>query len=276
MNKQGPNGIEWTKLGYTWNVGAGCGHECEWIMPDGSVAQCYAKTTAESPALKPFYPHGFNHHYYHEHRLTEPLKVKQPAKIFLDSMSDLMESRVPAKHILSVLEVVKQASWHTFQLLTKNAPRLLEFEAHFPYNLWIGVSAPPSRMYGKELTFEQQKRFVTRQLEIFNRLRYHADLNGIKRVLWMSIEPLSFDIAPLLENAGLDWAVIGAASNGNKIYQPEAQWVTNAIAQLRKSNTAIFFKGNLRGNPAADPWLEEFPDEAPPVIERPQQLDFLS
>ena len=57
MNEQRPPyGIEWARLprgdgtftkGYTWNSLAGCLHGCEWTMPDGQVAECYAKTVAE-------------------------------------------------------------------------------------------------------------------------------------------------------------------------------------------------------------------------------------
>jgi protein gp37 len=63
-------------------------------MPDGSVAICYAEAVAERLAASA-YPHGFAHHYWRPEMLQAPLKVKQPAKIFLDSMSDLMGHWVP-------------------------------------------------------------------------------------------------------------------------------------------------------------------------------------
>ncbi len=96
-----------------------------------------------------------------------------------------------------------------------------------------------------------------------------------------SIEPLSYDIATggslnawrtLIDT--LNWAVIGAASRGKTYYQPDPAWVSNLLHVLAIRNIPVFFKGNLRGNPAADPWREEFPSisgaqqPAPP----PQQL----
>ncbi len=72
----------------------------------------------------------------------------------------------------------------------------------------------------------------------------------------MSIEPLSFDIASLLENSGLQWAVIGAATNGAKAYQPKREWVENVLNVLDKQGTKVFFKGNL----SWEPWREEFPE----------------
>lgn len=246
MNKQlkvnGSRGIEWTD--YTWNPVQGCQHGCRWEMPDGTIAECYAETIAKRVAQRT-YIHGFEHHYWNPHKLEEPLRLKEPSHIFLDSMSDLMGHWVPEKQIWQVLDVCHRAYWHKFQLLTKNAPRLLEFE--FPPNVWIGVSAPPSQMFGKQLSFLQQQRMVMRQKDILRQLNVP--------VRWMSIEPLSFDIAPLLEDSPLEWAVIGAATNGAKVYQPDPSWVENVLDALDNQGISVFFKGNLEWSP----WREEFP-----------------
>ncbi len=249
MNKQqkpnGGRGIEWTN--FTWNPVQGCQHACRWEMPDGSIVPCYVEVIAKRVAQKA-YPHGFEHHYWNPQKLDEPLKVVEPSKIFLDSMSDLMGDWVPDEQIEQVLDICRQATWHTFQLLTKNAPRLLEFD--FPPNVWVGVSAPPSFMFGKALSLNQQKRMVKRQLDILGKLDVP--------VRWMSIEPLSFDIAPLLKGSPLEWAIIGAATNGKRVYQPQPTWIQNVIEVLDEQGTAIFFKGNLDWTP----WREEFPEIA--------------
>lgn len=251
-------GIEWLKRkvngvwrrGYTWNVAPGCMHDCTWKMPDGSIAQCYAKTVAEGVA-KEAYPDGFAHPYWHPERLEEPLRVKLPASIFPDSMGDLMGRWMHNQQIQAVLDTMRKAYWHRFMLLTKNAPRLLQFD--FPPNVWVGVSAPPSTMFGRSLDENQQAAMIRRQVDVLRQVK--------TPVRWMSIEPLSFDIAPLLVDAPLNWAVIGAATKGAVTYQPEPQWVHNAIDVLHRGGTAVFFKGNMKGNQAADPWLEEFPEE---------------
>jgi protein gp37 len=250
MNKQrkasGGRGIEWTD--YTWNPVRGCQHGCRWQMPDGTIAECYAETVAERVAQHA-YPKGFEHHYWNPHVLHEPLNLKTPAKIFLDSMSDLMGHWVPNDEIEQVLDICRQAEWHHFQLLTKNAPRLVEFD--FPANVWIGVSAPPSFMFGNKLSHRQQQRMVERQMDILHQVNVP--------VKWMSVEPLSFDIAPLLVGSNLQWAVIGAATNGPKAYQPEREWVENLLHIFDEQRTAVFFKGNLDWSP--DEWREDFPVE---------------
>jgi protein gp37 len=247
MNKQAQGktrGIEWTD--YTWNPVGGCKYRCRWEMPDGSVAPCYAELTAQRVASRT-YKNGFAYHYWRPELLQEPLKVKTPAKIFLDSMSDLMGSWVKTHEIQQVLDICRQASQHQFQLLTKNAPRLLQFE--FPSNVWVGVSAPPSSFMGKALSEAQQVKMVKKQVEVLGQVNVP--------VRWMSIEPLSFDIAPLLVGSNLQWAVIGAATNGPKTYQPEAEWVHNVLSVLDAQKTQVFFKGNLDWPEAQ--WREAFP-----------------
>lgn len=236
-------GIEWTD--WTWNAVAGCKHRCRWQMPDGSIAICYAEEVAAGVAQRA-YSEGFEAHYWHPQRLTEPLKVKEPAKIFLDSMSDLMGHWVPAEQVEAVLDVCRKAHWHTFQLLTKNAPRLLKFD--FPGNVWVGVSSPPDYMFGKETSKRAKVQMLSKSLSV---------LRKIDNVTWLSAEPLSWDITPIVRKQpnALDWVVIGAASNGKKKYQPNQTHVGNLLELLDAWQTPVFFKGNLEW----DPHREGFP-----------------
>lgn len=262
MNKQGRSGIEWTHVfgegtGYTWNVSQGCLHGCEWKMPDGKLAQCYAKTIADKFRSPSFMPGGFERHYFHPDRLDEPLKLKSPAGIFLDSFSDLIGHWTSDEQIQQVLDICRRTPQHVYFLLTKNPPRLCRFD--FPPNVWVGVSMPPSRMMGKDLTLGQQAKW------------FYVAMTSLARcnaaVKWVSFEPLSFDIADVMSGEGWDnlcrvinWAVIGAASNSAKVYQPQSQWIGDLLDLLDCAvGCPVFFKGNLHGNLACTVWREEFP-----------------
>jgi protein gp37 len=267
MNEQKPpKGIEWTRIkkadgtfrrGFTWNPVSGCLHGCQWEI-GGAIAQCYAKTVAEK--FTTAYPKGFEHHYWHPERLREPLAMKEPAGIFLDSMSDLMGTWVSDDEIEQVLEACRQADWHIFQLLTKNAPRLKRFT--FPPNVWVGVSSPPDWMFGKRLTLIQQYAMLERTLKTLQ------EVNATVR--WMSFEPLSWDVSGTVSQyeGALNWAVIGAASNGAKEYPPKFDDLMNLMKVLDRQNTPIFFKGNMRALiRTAAMWRAEFPTIAPaPVL----------
>lgn len=261
MNHQGDKGIEWThafgpRTGYTWNVVKGCQHECRWEMPDGKIAKCYAESVAEGVA-RAAYPNGFDHHYFEPDKLEEPLKLKTPAGIFLDSMSDLMGTWVPEAEIMQVLDVVSRADQHIFMLLTKNAPRLLKFKDLFPANLWVGVSMPPTFFRGNRLTAQQQEKMFVRALEVLRQI--HVP------VRWISFEPLSFDVSLMLDDLScpIEWAVIGAASNGKTHYQPDSKHVFNLLYTLDRFNVPTFFKGNLEW----PTWRSDFPGKVDPITQ---------
>lgn len=268
MNKQkstSSNHIEWTRVirpngtrlpGYTWNPTGGCLHGCTWRMPDGSVTQCYAKTIAEK--FKTAFPKGFEAHYWRGHELNAPLRLKEPAGIFVGSMADMFGHWVPQHQIEQVLDVMRKATWHTFQTLSKNPMRIPEFNP-YPANVWTGVSLPAGHMMKAEGAERALMAYLRRMTEIKANVRF------------MSIEPLWFDVAPVfeawLENVGdlpFEWAIIGAASNGRKLYQPEPAWVTRLHGVLDSQKIPVFHKGNLRGNPAVNPIREDFPGYANP------------
>lgn len=265
MNEQkAPHGIEWTRIknadgtvrrGFTWNPVAGCLHDCEWVMPDGQRAECYAKTIAEK--FTHAYKEGFAHYYFHPDRLAEPTRITEPAGIFCDSMSDLFGYWVEPDHLYAVLDVMTMTPQHIYQALTKNAPGYYKQMDFLPQNLWAGVSSPPDHMFGKDLTQAQKERYLERALFDLTDIGYRRNLTT-----WMSFEPLSQDWAELVSRFpnSLQWAVIGAASNGRTYYPPEEKHVRALIEVLDAQRVPVFFKGNLKSLPwAAANWREDFP-----------------
>lgn len=259
MNKQGskanPNGgIEWTHIlgpgtGFTANPVRGCLHDCKWRMgsvPDeagtaagaggtlalpGRIVPCYAKAQRERLDG----PGAFEKITFHPEVLDDIRKHKPPAGIFIDSMSDLFGLKVNPAWIAEVINTMTECPQHVFFTLTKNPRGLLNWS--FPPNVLVGISAPPTFMYGKELSLEQQITWLD------HGLRDLAQASAQWK--WISIEPLSFNIAPLIEKyAGvLDWAVIGAGSDGGRTFQPDGGNFTRCLKALE--HLPVFFKGNL-------------------------------
>ena len=257
MNRQlPPKGIEWTRIrlangtvlpGYTWNPTGGCFHGCTWKMPDGSITECYAKTIAER--FTSGYRHGFEHHYWRPHSLNAPLKVKQAAGIFVGSMADLFGHWVPEEQIRQVLDVMTRAEWHIFQTLSKFPIRLPKFNP-FPPNVWVGVSLPAGHLMSAT--------GGTRALKAYLRQMQRVEAT----VRFMSIEPLWFDVAPVFEewlreegDLPFEWAIIGAASNGSRVYQPDERWTQGLLDVLDSQGVPVFFKGNLEWTE----WFDEYP-----------------
>lgn len=259
MNKQYKSptkrGIEWCD--YTHNPISGCFHACQWQMPSGAIANCYAEDVAEGIA-SPSYPQKFEHHYWKPAILDEPLKLKKPAKIFVGSMADVFGHWVPADQIQQVLDVCAKAHWHTFQMLTKNPVRVKEFD--LPPNVWIGASLPADFMWNKPLSADQKERMLNRTLDSLSKVK--------ATVVWMSIEPLSWDCSRILESYDgvLQWVVIGAASNGATFYPPSEDVYRNVEGYFYRQSVPVFLKGNMRSLPyAAAHWQENFPVIKPPT-----------
>ena len=109
--------IEWTDA--TWNPIRGCTK----ISP--GCAHCYAETFAErfrGVAGHP-YEQGFDLRLVPE-KLIDPLKWSKPRMVFVNSMSDLFHEGVSDLYIAEVAEVMLQADWHTYQVLTKRSGRM--------------------------------------------------------------------------------------------------------------------------------------------------------
>jgi len=267
MNTQGKvingkvvGGIEWTKTirpdgteypGYTWNPIGGCFHACQWEMPDGSIANCYAEDVAERVAGTA-YPHGFEHHYWKPGILDAPLKIKRGGRVFVGSMADVFGHWVPAEQIGTVLGICTAAQQHTFQFLTKNPVRAAKF--NLPGNVWLGASSPPDFMWGKALSYQQKAALLERTLSTLAEAK--------ATVKWMSFEPYSNHWAWMIRRFSgvLQWAVIGAASNGKQYYAPDEEHVRALVEELDAQGVKVFFKGNMKSLPwAARNWREEFP-----------------
>lgn len=241
--------IEWTDA--TWNPGSGCLHGCRWVMSDGSVAICYAESVANRIA-KSVYNEGFDHAYWKPEHLDSPKKVTTPLKIFVGSMWDMFGHWVPDEQIQAVLNVARECPQHTFQLLTKNPVRTKHFD--MPQNVWVGASMPPDTMWGKDLTQSQQYRMLETTMKAL------AETNA--SIKWLSCEPLSWDISVIVAQYSgvLDWAVIGAASNGAKLYPPAEKDFVRLHNVLKFQHVPVFFKGNLKSlTVAAVDWREDFP-----------------
>lgn len=251
--------IEWCD--FTHNALVGCLHNCRWTMPETKeTVICYAEKQVETRWLKQMYPEGFKSQYWKPERLAQPLKVKTPARIFEGSVTDVFGHWQRDEHIQAILDMCKQAHWHTFQFLTKNPTRVKDFQ--IPKNCWIGASVPPDEMWGNCLNANQQNRMLLHTLDQLRQVKAFG-----ASVTWLSIEPLSRDWMPVFnrwlrdhDNLPISWAVIGAASNGKVYHQPETQWVQELVELLGEHGCRIFYKGNLRPLPyAAANWREEFP-----------------
>ena len=136
--------IEWTDS--TWNPVTGC------TKVSQGCKHCYAQRFAERFRGVEGHPfeQGFDLRLWPE-RLELPLAWKEPRRIFVNSMSDLYHPGVPKAFIDRVFRTMRQARWHSFQILTKRAERLAEIGVALPWspNIWQGVSVEDGRVVAR-------------------------------------------------------------------------------------------------------------------------------
>jgi len=156
--------IEWTEQ--TWNPSAGC------TKISSGCKNCYAESMAirlQAIGVEG-YENGFKFNTVPS-RLNDPFKRKKPTVYFVNSMSDIFHKDIPEDYLNKIFNVIQETPYHTYQILTKRADRMLRYlsKREIPKNIWLGV------------TVENKKDGLPR----IDQLR---QLNAT--VLFLSVEPL--------------------------------------------------------------------------------------
>jgi len=205
--------IEWTEM--TWNPTTGCD------KISAGCKFCYAETM--SKRLKAMGQEKYKNNFtltLHPQELKRPKTWKKPKIVFVNSMSDLFHKDVPLEFIQKVFKVMNDCPQHIFQVLTKRADLLEQYNKEITWtpNIWMGVSV------------ENEK--------VTNRIDHLRNTDAY--IKFLSLEPL---IGPLpnLNLEQIDWVIVGGES-GRTPRPMKEEWVVDIKDQCKKSNTYFFFK----------------------------------
>ena len=135
-------------------------------------------------------------------------------------MSDLFHDDITLDFIRQIFDVMRRASWHTFQILTKRAERLAELAPllDWPENVWMGVTVENAAS------------------------AYRIDYLRIvlAAVRFLSMEPLLSEVNDMnLDN--INWVIVGGES-GPGSRPIEKEWVRNIRKQCHAAKVPFFFK----------------------------------
>lgn len=243
--------IEWTEA--SWNPITGC------TKISAGCTNCYAeRLTIRLKAMgQPKYRNGFEVTL-HEGALQYPLEIKTPKTIFVNSMSDLFHEDVPIEYIKKVFDIMKQASWHRFQVLTKRADRLAELSPLLEWssNIWMGVTVENN--------------------DCISRIDHLRKTDA--HIKFLSLEPL---LGPLFDInlTNIDWVIVGGES-GPGARPMKEEWVRDIRDSCQKLNIPFFFKqwGGVNKKKAGKTLDGRIWNELPPVAkqDKNQPLNFLS
>lgn len=222
-------GIEWTDA--TWNPVTGC------TPVSSGCDNCYAATLANR-LLRDIYlarlpiisttetrADPFAVRLWPE-RLSQPLDWQEPHRIFVNSMSDVFHADIPDAYNRRIFEVMLEADWHTYQILTKRPARAFRFweknadlfgGGPLPPHIWIGTSV------------ENQ--------DVAYRIEHLRNVPAAVRFL--SCEPL---LGPIdLDLEGIHWVIAGGESgSGHRPIDPA--WVIAIRDRCLRDGVPFFFK----------------------------------
>lgn len=193
-------------------------------------------------------------------RLDVPLRWRKPRRVFVDSMSDLFHTDVPAGFVGDVWNTMALAAQHTFQLLTKRPQRMKDILQGWECAgcmwrrsdlLWCG---PPEM-------WPLPNVWLGTSIES-DRYAWRADhLRATPAaVRFLSLEPLLGPL-PSLDLTGIDWVILGGES-GPGARPLDLGWVRDLIAQGHEAGAAVFVKQlgrSFDGRKGNDPdtWPED-------------------
>ncbi len=254
--------IEWTNYSsnpiYALDPQGVRGWQCSKVS-DGCT-HCYAETLNARWGTKLAY-NQYNSDrvkwLLNEKELAAWARLKEPAKIFVEDMSDLFHENIPFEMLDQVFDAMHKAPQHTFQVLTKRPERMMEYfhdGNEVPANIWLGTSI-------------ENGKYTSR----FDYLEY---INC--RIRFISFEPLLGPITPLdLDQYEIgdfcSWAIVGGES-GNGHRRMELDWVRTLRDYCVSNGVAFFFKQVGGARPKSGGRLldgrewSEFPDPIGNVI----------
>lgn len=218
--------IEWT--GKTWNPTSGCD------KVSAGCRHCYAETIANRFKGAKAFPNGFEFTI-HADRFQQPVKLRKPSLIFVNSMSDLFHEQMPPETIEELFGIMGSCPRHKFQILTKRHERLVELAPSLPWydNVWIGAS------------IENQANAV--RADFLKRVP--------AKVRFLSCEPL---LGPLKLNLDdIHWVIIGGES-GPGCRPMDLEWARIIRDQCDAAGVACFVK-QLGGYPEKRHKIADFP-----------------
>lgn len=205
--------IEWTDI--TWNPITGCTQYSE------GCQNCFAMNMHKRLTAMGVekYSQPFNKVVFHKEALYQHKFSRLDKKgklIFVNSMSDTFHKDITDSQIKELLNECEWNDPNIFQILTKRAERVVDFE--YPFNVWLGVTVETANHK--------------------DRIDYLRQTNA--PVKFLSCEPLLEDLGEL-DLTGIDWVICGGES-GHKARPMHPDWVRIIQRQCKEQNVPFFFK----------------------------------
>jgi protein gp37 len=258
-------GIEWTDR--TWNPVTGCDR----VSP--GCDHCYALTLAarlkamgnpryQRDGQPPTSGPGFGVTV-HADKANDPLRWREPSRVFVNSMSDLFHAHIPDEWIVELFAVMAAARRHTFQVLTKRPKRMRDLLNRPDFEARVADRAR-GKLLGETLLWEWPAPNIWLGTSVEDQQRADLRIPLLEKtpaaVRFLSVEPLlgPVDLSdwlptvvhprerldagrPYVVRSRLHWIIVGGESGpGHRPMQLD--WVRQLRDQAEVARVAFFFK----------------------------------
>jgi protein gp37 len=189
------------------------------------------------------------------HKLDEPLHWKKPRRVFVDSMSDLFHEDVPDEFIWDVLDIIEEASWHTFIVLTKRPERMYDVLSHpdlvcegmYP-NLWLGVSVEDQKTADERIPWLLKTPAAVRVVSVEPMLGgINLDSYLYPKIIGWQSESGPYE-SPIYDPdyPRVDWVICGCES-GPGARPFDIAWARDLKDQCVNAGVPFFYKQGIVG-----------------------------
>lgn len=263
--------ISWTQQ--TWNPCSGCSK-----VSDG-CKHCYAAALSERYGwtTKPWTLQNEDENVVMKpHKLKEPYLLKEPTRVFVNSMSDQFHRAIPDWYRAAIFCVMLDLPQHTFQILTKRADATIDWHERF----LVAVKSPEFVKFAIEVKDKRVMHAMMRANEgqfkspwadhiwmgtsvedarVIGRI---ADLQKCKaHVRFISAEPLIGGWPEHVDLTGIHWIIVGGES-GNHMVADNPRWMKQEWARHIRDlcvaqKVAYFYKQDSGIRTEMRPYLVE-------------------
>lgn len=256
--------IQWTDK--TWNPVRGCS------LVSAGCKNCYAMKQAHRfsgpggkyeglTELGPNGPRWNGKIRLVPEALEQPLRLRKPSRIFVNSMSDLFHESVSDEFIARVFSVMAEADRHTFQVLTKRPERMAatvrtikrvvaedwerfdggRFTWPLP-NIWLGVSVEDQKTADQRIPLLLQTPAAVRFVSYEPALGPVHFGGALYRRLGCEGAQPDPECLECRDACGkLDWIIVGGES-GPKARPFELAWARQTVSQCKAAGVPVFVK----------------------------------